>query len=37
VTIQIEDDKPHTVTIVGSGEAKVTLQGDIDVSPETPL
>lgn len=37
VTVKIEDDKEYTVTIVGSGEAKIAKDGDLDISPESPL
>lgn len=37
VTVKIENDKPHTVNIVGSWEAKITDKWEMDISPESPL
>jgi len=37
VTIKIEDDKEYDVTIVGSWEAKVNNNGQLEISPESPL
>jgi transcription elongation factor GreA len=36
VTVQVEDDKPYEVTIVGSGEVNIR-EGEIFVSLESPL
>lgn len=37
VTVKLEDGKEYTVHVVWSWEAKITEQGKIDISPESPL
>ena len=37
VTVKVEDDKEYEVVIVWSWEAKITAEGEIDISPESPL
>lgn len=37
VTVKIEDDKEYDVVIVGSWEAKIEEDGQLEISPESPL